>query len=166
MEPIRILAFRELHTCRRGHTLDVWIRPRAPGVRTDQLRHCPHCETLFVLTAATQHSGAIRPALDRADDVCPTCQAPLNETRPYPDLPTCSLCATQMRSWLKDGPDLPASAATIVRGWALHDTIDLTNVTIPTQPDPATRATRSEPTTDPRSAEAGHARSTGDSRVG
>ncbi len=140
MEPIRILAFRERYTCRHGHALDVWVRPRAGGMAVESMLHCPHCGTLFALTKATQHPAATRPALDRADDTCPTCQAPLSDTRPYPERPACRACAAQLTTWLTEGPDLPASAATVVRGWALHrDTVDVTTLTTPGEPDPAPR---------------------------
>jgi endogenous inhibitor of DNA gyrase (YacG/DUF329 family) len=141
MEPIRILAFRERYTCRRGHTLDVWVRPRARDMLVEPMVHCPHCGTLFVLTMTTQHPSWSRSALDRADDTCPTCQAPVSDTRPYPDRPACRACAAQLRTWLTDGPDLPASAASVIRGWALHrSAVDLTTVTIPAQLDLASRA--------------------------
>jgi hypothetical protein len=146
MEPIRILAFRERFTCRRGHTLDVWVRPRAPGVAVESMLHCPHCGTLFVLTMTTQHPDPARSVLDRADDACPTCRAPVTDTRPYPDRPACRECAAKLRTWLTDGPDLPASAATVIRGWALHrstvdlGSVDLTTVTIPSQPELASSA--------------------------
>ena len=138
MEPIRILAFHQTYTCEQGHTLDVWIRPRSPGVKVEPLLHCPHCGTLFVLTTTTQHPTAIRTALDRTDDRCPTCQAPLSHTRPYPEQPDCRRCADKLRAWVNCGPDLPASAATVIRGWALHDpTIDLTSVALPQPREPA-----------------------------
>lgn len=139
MEPIRILAFRERFTCRHGHTLDVWVRPLARGMKLEPMLHCPHCGTLFVLTTTRQHPGWA--ALDRTDDTCPTCQAPMSEAGPYPDRPACRACAVQLTTWLTDGPDLPASAASVVRGWALHRRdVDLTSVTIPAQPDVASSA--------------------------
>jgi len=103
--------------------------------------HCPHCGTLFVLTMTTQHPAWARSTLDRADDTCPTCQAPVSDARPYPDRPACRACAAQLSTWLTDGPDLPASAVSVIRGWALHrSAIDLTTVTIPDQPHRASRA--------------------------
>jgi hypothetical protein len=140
MEPIRILAFRERYTCRHGHTLDVWIRPQVRGMVADEMVRCPQCGTLFVLTTARQHPAWARSALDRADDTCPTCQAPMSDARPYPDAPACRACAAQVRTWLTDGPDLPASAASVIRGWALHRSdVDLTTGTI-RAPDLASRA--------------------------
>lgn len=139
MEPIRILAFRERCTCRHGHTLDVWIRPQARGMAVEPMARCPHCGTLFVLTTTRQHPAWA--ALDRADDTCPTCQAPMSDARPYPDRPACRACAAQLSTWLTDGPDLPASAASVIRGWALHPgDVDLTTVAIPAQRDLAPRA--------------------------
>ena len=50
MRPTRLLAFREHYDCSHGHSVDVWIRPRAPGAAVDPLRRCPTCDTLFVVT--------------------------------------------------------------------------------------------------------------------
>jgi hypothetical protein len=125
MRPTRLLAFHEHRTCTHGHTLDVWILPRAPGAATEALRRCGTCETLFVVTASPA-SGGVRRTLEQADDSCPNCRTPLTLSRPYPEEPGCRECAATVRGWLTDGPDLPGSAASTIRCWAVAPaTVDL-----------------------------------------
>jgi hypothetical protein len=133
MRPTRLLAFREQHTCSHGHTLDVWVLPRAPGAAVETLRRCGTCDTLFVVTASLASGGARQPH-GTDDDSCPNCRTPLSLSRPYPEAPRCRACAAQVRRWLADGPDLPASAASTIRCWAVAPaTVDLRETSVTEQ---------------------------------
>lgn len=118
MRPTRLLAYREQATCSHGHTLDVWVLPRAPGAAVETLRRCPTCSTMFVLTT-TMPAGASRAGAEQPDDACPNCRTPMSSARSYPERPRCRECAAQVDAWLTDGPDLPASAASTIRCWAV-----------------------------------------------
>lgn len=123
MRPLRVLAFREHYDCSHGHSVDVWIRPRSPGTALDPLRRCPTCDTLFVVTRETPHAVPSRPALERDDDSCPNCRTPFRQSHAYPTIPRCPECADRISAWLADGPDLPASAASVLRCWAVHPAV-------------------------------------------
>ena len=118
MRPTRLLAYLEHYDCSHGHTLDVWILPRAPGATVEALRRCPTCGTMFVLTTLTPHTSG-RPTIEAGDDSCPNCRTPLGQSHPYPEKPHCRECAERVRTWLTSGPDLPASAASTIRCWAV-----------------------------------------------
>jgi len=125
MRLTRLLAFHEHYECSHGHALDVWVRPRAPGAPVEPMRRCPTCDTLFVLTAAAPQPISTRAALEHADDLCPNCRTPLRQSHPYPTHPRCPECADKVSSWLSEGPDLPSSAASVVRCWAVGPAVDL-----------------------------------------
>ncbi len=123
MRPTRLLAFREHYDCSHGHVLDVWVRPRAPGAVVDPLRRCPTCDTLFVITREAPPPAPVRPGLEHDDDSCPNCRTPLSQSHEYPMLPRCPECAERIGTWLAEGPDLPASAASVVRCWAVSPAV-------------------------------------------
>lgn len=123
MRPTRVLAFRERYECSRGHLLDVWVRPRTPGFAVDPMRRCPTCDTLFVVTSQTPRPAHARPELEHDDVSCPNCRTPLASSHAYPMLPRCPECAAQLSTWLTDGPDLPASAASVLRCWAVSPAV-------------------------------------------
>ncbi len=120
MEPYRLLAFHEVARCPDGHRLDVWLLPTATGATPDRLLECPGCGALFVVSATSQHPAAQLAHVEHDDGACPGCGRPSADLRPYPQLPECALCAERVRSWLSRGPDLPASAAVILRCWAIR----------------------------------------------
>jgi hypothetical protein len=145
MRPTRLLAYLEHYDCSHGHALDVWILPRAPGATVETLRRCPTCETMFVLTTLTPHTSG-RPTIEAGDDSCPNCRTPLSQSHPYPEMPHCRECAERVRTWLANGPDLPASAASTIRCWAVvhsvvPDDVDL-RVTVAAEVHRTPRARR------------------------
>lgn len=141
MRPIRLLAFREHHECSAGHSIDVWIRPRAPGAAIEPLRRCPTCDTLFVVTSRAPEPALRRPSLEHDDDCCPNCRTPFAQTHPYPTIPRCPECADRISAWLTEGPDLPASAASVLRCWAVSPAaVDLRRSEPATIRVPETRA--------------------------
>jgi len=123
MRPTRVLAFREHFECSQGHSLDVWVRPRSPGFAVDPLRRCPTCDTLFLITSEAPRPAPARPGLEHDDDCCPNCRTPLAQSHSYPMLPRCPECAEQLSTWLAEGPDLPASAASVLRCWAVSPAV-------------------------------------------
>ncbi|HET7899609.1 MAG TPA: hypothetical protein VFL59_00375 [Candidatus Nanopelagicales bacterium] len=122
MRPTRVLAYREHYDCSHGHSLDLWIRPRAPGATIDPLRRCPTCETLFLVTDTAQ-AGFAHPSQEHPDELCPQCRTPLAQSREYPARPVCRECAAVVATWLDDGPDLPASAASVLRCWMVSPAV-------------------------------------------
>ena len=136
MEPFRVLAFHEQGVCPRGHRLDVWVPPRCDGTDTERFLECPGCGTLFVVSTATQHPSSRLAQVGRDDDACPGCGGPTAALTPYPGVPACPDCARLVRAWRDGGPDLPASAASPVRCWALRPadvdvrSVDLRGITV------------------------------------
>lgn len=122
MQHIRLLAFQEHHVCGRGHELEVWVRPRGSWAR-EPMRRCPTCQALFVMTPTPAQAAPARPELAHDDLTCPGCGGPFAATQPYPPVPRCRECAAQIRAWTTDGPDLPASAASVIRCWAVSPAV-------------------------------------------
>jgi hypothetical protein len=120
MEPHRLLAFHEVELCPHGHPLDVWLLPTLTGATSDRLLECPACGTLFVVSTTRQHPAAQLAHVEHDDRTCPSCGGPSVDLRPYPQLPECALCAERVRTWMSSGPDLPASAAAVLRCWAIR----------------------------------------------
>jgi len=120
MEPYRLLAFHEVERCPEGHLLDVWLLPTATGATPDRLLECPGCGALFVVSTASQHPAAQLAHVERDDRACPGCGRASADLRPYPQPSECPRCAERVRSWTSGGPDLPASAAAVLRCWAIR----------------------------------------------
>jgi hypothetical protein len=122
MEPYRLLAFHEVELCPDGHPLDLWLVPTATGATPDRLLECPGCGALFVVSATSQHPVEQLAHVEHDDSTCPGCGVASAELRAYPQLPECAMCADRVRVWLSNGSDLPASAAEILRCWAIRPT--------------------------------------------
>jgi len=141
MRPTRLLAFREHYDCSHGHSVDVWIRPRAPGAAVDPLRRCPTCDTLFVVTREVPHPTPARPALERDDDTCPNCRTPFRQSHAYPLIPRCPECADRISAWLADAGRSGPSAASVLRCWAVSPSVvDLREHAVAPVPVSRTRA--------------------------